>query len=70
LKELEMMKIVTKAFVIRVEEKNEFANWLWEMTMEIGVRPYKLSILPCPSPFLLLFINGLDQINLRMLGSD
>ncbi|KAA1097416.1 hypothetical protein PGT21_006037 [Puccinia graminis f. sp. tritici] len=41
LKELEVMKIVTKAFVIRVEEKNEFANWLWEMTMEIGVRPYK-----------------------------
>lgn len=41
LRELEMMKILTKAFVIRVEEKNEFANWLWEMTMEIGVRPYK-----------------------------
>ncbi|OAV97086.1 hypothetical protein PTTG_09456 [Puccinia triticina 1-1 BBBD Race 1] len=41
LKELEVMKLVTKAFVIRVEEKNEFANWLWEMTMEIGVRPYK-----------------------------
>ncbi|PLW17046.1 hypothetical protein PCANC_11864 [Puccinia coronata f. sp. avenae] len=41
LRELEMMKILTKAFVIRVEDKNEFANWLWEMTMEIGVRPYK-----------------------------
>ncbi|POV97827.1 hypothetical protein PSHT_14367 [Puccinia striiformis] len=41
LKELEVLKIITKAFVIRVEDKNEFANWLWEMTMEIGVRPYK-----------------------------
>lgn len=41
LKELEILKISTKAFVIRVEDKNEFANWLWEMTLEIGVRPYK-----------------------------
>ncbi|KAI9628648.1 hypothetical protein H4Q26_017999 [Puccinia striiformis f. sp. tritici PST-130] len=30
LKELEVLKIITKAFVIRVEDKNEFANWLWK----------------------------------------
>ncbi|MBW0479608.1 hypothetical protein O181_019323 [Austropuccinia psidii MF-1] len=41
LKELEKVKILCKCFIIRVEDRKEFGNWLWEMTMEIGVRPYK-----------------------------
>ncbi|KAG0152047.1 hypothetical protein CROQUDRAFT_650674 [Cronartium quercuum f. sp. fusiforme G11] len=41
LREIERMKIATKCFVLRVEDKNDLANWMWEMTLEIGVRPYK-----------------------------
>lgn len=41
LQELEMIKIATKCYVLRTEDKNQLANWLWEMTLEIGVRPYK-----------------------------
>ncbi|CAH7685317.1 hypothetical protein PPACK8108_LOCUS19817, partial [Phakopsora pachyrhizi] len=39
--ELEILKILTKSFVIRVESLEELADWLLEITLEIGIRPYK-----------------------------
>ncbi|KAH9816705.1 hypothetical protein DFH28DRAFT_1081561 [Melampsora americana] len=41
LREIEMIKILTKCFIIKVEDTNQLSNWLWELTFEIAVRPYK-----------------------------
>ncbi|EGG04749.1 uncharacterized protein MELLADRAFT_72281 [Melampsora larici-populina 98AG31] len=40
-RQIEMIKILTKCHVLKVEDCNSLSNWLWELSYEIGIKPYK-----------------------------